>query len=103
MMREVKSWILQSEEVSHLGQAFIAINVAKIIPIEEFKQRVDRIIREIRLSPKAKGSDRIYVPGEIEWAKRDDALTNGIPLPEQVLASLHRLGTQLDLDMHLLE
>lgn len=103
MLRQVKSWILQSKEVSRLGHAFIAVNVAKIIPIEQFKLRVDQIIREIRLSPKARGSERIYVPGEIEWAKRDDALKNGIPLPEQILASLHRLGTQLDLDMHLLE
>ena len=103
MLSEVKSWILQSKEVSHLGQAFIVINVGAIIPIEDFKQRIDQIIRELRQSPKAKGSDRVYVPGEIEWGKRDDALKNGIPLPEQVLSSLHRAGNQLGLDTQLLE
>jgi LDH2 family malate/lactate/ureidoglycolate dehydrogenase len=103
MLSEVKSWILQSREVSRLGQAFIVIDVGKIISIDQFKQRVDQIIREIRQSPKAKGSERIYVPGEIEWAKRDDALKNGIPLPEQIMASLQRLGAQLDLDVGLLE
>ncbi len=73
-----------------------------IIPIEHFKQRVDQIIREIRQSPKAKGSERIYVPGEIEWGKRENALKNGIPLPEQILVSLNRLGAQLGMDTQLL-
>jgi ureidoglycolate dehydrogenase (NAD+) len=103
MLSEVKSWILQSKEVSRLGQAFIVINVGAIIPIEHFKKRVDQIIRELRQSPKAKGSDRVYVPGEIEWEKREDALKNGISLPEQIFASLHRVGKQLGLDTQLLE
>jgi len=103
MLGEVKSWILQSKDVSHLGQAFIVINVGAIIPIEHFRQRVDQIVRELRQSPKAKGSERVYVPGEIEWGKREDALKNGIPLPDQILASLHGLGKQLGLDMQLLE
>jgi LDH2 family malate/lactate/ureidoglycolate dehydrogenase len=103
MLSEVKSWILQSKDVSHLGQAFIVINVGAIIPIEHFQQRVDQIIGELRESPKAKGSERVYVPGEIEWGKREDALKNGIPLPDQILASLTGLGEQLGLDTQLLE
>jgi LDH2 family malate/lactate/ureidoglycolate dehydrogenase len=79
------------------------IDVGAIIPIEHFKQRVDQIIRELRQSPKAKGSDRVYVPGEIEWGKREDALKNGIPLPEQILTSLYRVGNQLGVDTQLLE
>jgi LDH2 family malate/lactate/ureidoglycolate dehydrogenase len=43
------------------------------------------------------------VPGEIEWEKRADALKNGIPLPEQVLADLNNVGQQLGLDTRLLE
>jgi LDH2 family malate/lactate/ureidoglycolate dehydrogenase len=103
MLSEVKSWILQSKDFSHLGQAFIVINVGAIIPIEHFKQRVDQIICELRQSPRAKDSKRIYVPGEIEWEKREDALKNGIPLPDQILASLHRVGNHLGLDTQLLE
>jgi len=103
MLSEVKSWILQSKEVSHLGQAFIVINVGAIMPIELFKQRVDQIIGELREAPRAKGSERVYVPGEIEWGKREDALKNGIPLPDQILTSLDRLGKQLGLDTQLLE
>lgn len=103
MLSEVKSWILQPKEVSHLGQAFIVINVGAIIAIEQFKQRIDQVIREIRQSPKAKGSERVYVPGEIEWGKREDALKNGIPLPDQIVTNLTHLGQRLGLDTQLLE
>lgn len=69
VLGEVKSWILQSNEVSRLGQAFIAIDVGTIIPLDLFRQRVDQVIRQLRQSPKAKGSERVYVPGEVEWGK----------------------------------
>jgi ureidoglycolate dehydrogenase (NAD+) len=103
MLSEVKSWTLQSQQASRLGQAFLVINVDAIIPIDHFKQRVDQIIRELRGSPKARGSDRVYVPGEIEWGKREDAMKNGIPLPDLILSSLDRLGKQLGVDTQLLE
>jgi LDH2 family malate/lactate/ureidoglycolate dehydrogenase len=102
MLGEVKSWILQSTESSKLGHCFLAINVGNILPIDFFKQRMDQVITDIRQSPKAKGSDRIYVPGEIEWEKREDALRNGIALPENVIANLRRAGEQLGMDTQLL-
>ena len=46
------------------------------------------MIRDIRKTPKAKGVERICVPGEMEWQKRREAIANGIPLPDDVRASL---------------
>jgi ureidoglycolate dehydrogenase (NAD+) len=103
MLNEVKSWILQSGETSKLGQAFVAININSIIPIRLFKQRIAGIIKHIRQAPKAKGSERIYVPGAMEWEKRQDVLRNGIQLPEPILANLYLLGGQLGLDTTLLD
>jgi LDH2 family malate/lactate/ureidoglycolate dehydrogenase len=48
-----------------------------------------------------KSSD--YLPGEIEWECRKDALTKGIPLPVHVLASLHDAARDLGLDTALLK
>jgi ureidoglycolate dehydrogenase (NAD+) len=103
MISEAKSWILQPTEVSRLGQAFIAINVGNLLPLESFRQRIDAVIADLRGAPKAKGSERVYVPGEIEWGKRADALVNGIPLPELVFASLYRAGQQLGILTDLLD
>ena len=45
-------------------------------------------------SPRAEGSDRIYLPGEIEWERRDRALAEGIVLPEDVRISVESLELQ---------
>jgi LDH2 family malate/lactate/ureidoglycolate dehydrogenase len=103
LLSEVKSWIFQPTELSRLGQAFIVINVGQIMPIDTFKQRVDSVIRQIHAAPKAKGSDLIYVPGEIEWEKRQASLRNGIPLPDAGFASLYQVGEQLGVDTGLLD
>ena len=89
VLDEAKSWILNPSAHGGLGQAFVVIHPAAILPIEDFKSRVDAVIRKIRGAPKAKGAERIYLPGEIEWERRDDALANGIALPEYVVAALH--------------
>jgi ureidoglycolate dehydrogenase (NAD+) len=91
---EVKSWGLKAGEPTGTGHAFIAINVAAMMPIAQFKERMDTMIRGIRESPKAKGSNRIYLPGEMEWERREQALKNGIQLPEDVVANLQKLAEE---------
>jgi ureidoglycolate dehydrogenase (NAD+) len=102
MLGEIKSWVFDPEEKASLGQAFIAINIGALLPIESFQQRADKMIQQLRDMPKAKGSDRIYVPGEIEWEKREDSLRNGIPLPETTLSNLHRVGEECGIDPRML-
>ena len=75
----------------------IAIDIGAMMPMEIFKQRVDIMIRGIKDSPKAKGSERIYLPGEMEWEKRREAMANGIPLPEDVRAALRGVAADFGL------
>ncbi len=79
------------------GHSFVAIDIKAIMPIREFKDRMDRMIRRIKESPKAKGSERIYLPGEMEWERREEALKNGIPLPAQTLTALSTVAANLGL------
>jgi LDH2 family malate/lactate/ureidoglycolate dehydrogenase len=98
---QVLSWTFSdpSKATGH-GAAFIAINIASLMPVEQFKERMDQTIREIRASEKAAGADRIYLPGEMEWERRDQALAEGMDLPEDVVASLRGLAQDLNLDVN---
>jgi LDH2 family malate/lactate/ureidoglycolate dehydrogenase len=97
--REVKGWLGPLiGEFPGTGHAFIAIDVGKIMPIGEFKQRMDEMIRNIKNSPKAKGSERIWLPGEMEWERRAVAIREGILLPEIVLNSLAKLAREVGRD-----
>ena len=88
-MYDLHNWVDYDPSLpTNHGAAFLAFNVGAMMPIDAFKRRVDQLIHDIHDTPKAKGMDRIYVPGEMEWEKRRQAMADGIPLPEDVLASL---------------
>ncbi len=97
-MAQVGSWIDDDPALptQHCA-AFLAFDVGAITPIGPFKARMDAMIRGLRQAPKAAGVERIYVPGEMEWEKRREALALGIPLPADVLDSLRGLAGDLGL------
>ncbi len=77
------------------GGAFLAIDIGAMTPIGEFKRRVDSMAREIRQVPRSDGSDRVYLPGEMEWERRQRALAEGIALPADVRWSIIELAREL--------
>ncbi len=59
------------------GGTFILINPALFRPLEDFKQEVDRAIKELKNSRKMKGVAEIYYPGEQSLNKRRENLEKG--------------------------
>ena len=74
------------------GQMFMAIDAGAVLGMDVFDQRMDWLVDYIHDAPKAKGADRIYLPGEIEWGKREQALAHGMVLPPDVVDSLNGLA-----------
>jgi LDH2 family malate/lactate/ureidoglycolate dehydrogenase len=93
----VKPWVGENAPPAEQGHAFIAINIGAMMPLDTFKARMDAMIREIKNAPKAVGTDRIYLPGEMEWERRDAALKQGMRLPDHVLVNL--IGLAEDVGM----
>ena len=75
---ELKSYAQHPESPSDIGHFFMAIDTGTIMPIEEFKIRMDSLITGISASPKAQGVDRIYLPGEMEYAREEKAKSEGL-------------------------
>jgi ureidoglycolate dehydrogenase (NAD+) len=95
LVQEVPSWLFHLASRPNLGHAFIAINVEAMMPASEFAERTKRAAMLIREAPRAKGADRIYLPGEMEWQRRKDALRYGISLPVNVIADLKQLAAEI--------
>jgi ureidoglycolate dehydrogenase (NAD+) len=94
--REVRSWIFDDPTLpTGHGAAFLALNVGALMPVAAFKERVDQLIDEIHQAPLARDADRVRVPGEMEWERRDRALAEGLVLPGDVAASLRGLADDL--------
>jgi LDH2 family malate/lactate/ureidoglycolate dehydrogenase len=100
LTRQILPWIISDPTLATKhGAAFIAVDVGAMEPIDEFKSRIDHVIREIRQAPKAVGAERIYLPGDFEWENRERSLAEGIMLPGDVVASLQGLATDLNFDL----
>jgi len=82
---------------ANLGHFFGAWRPDAFRPPEEFKADMDRLIRELKGSPKAEGATRIYVHGEKEYEETGRRTEQGIALGAKVEASLRQIAAKLDL------
>jgi ureidoglycolate dehydrogenase (NAD+) len=99
IMSQVHSWMLNDPERANQGLAFIAIDARAMWGPGEFDARMEQMIDEIHAAPLAKGAERIYLPGEMEWARRERALVEGIPLPSYVMTNLRGLAEDWGLNI----
>ena len=97
MMGEVHSWVADDPVPPDQGHAFLALDVGAMMPAARFHERMATMSDAIKGADAAVGGT-IYLPGEIEWERRERALAEGIPLPEDVLISLRGLAADSGLD-----
>lgn len=85
------------------AQYFQALDVERFMPLDEFTERMEELIAQIKNSALAPGSEGIFFPGEIEHNRKQDRLANGLPLDSFVRASLRdeaeSLGLKYDIEM----
>lgn len=96
--RDVVDFNADDKRKTNTGQAIVAIDISRFQPVEEFKSRVDVVIRDIKASQKLAGVRGIRLPGEQShelWIERSK---NGIPLRQPVLAKLRQLATELGIE-----
>ncbi len=67
-------------------------------PALEFKQQMDEMIRALRATPLAAGSERVYVAGEPDHEMEMERRAHGIPLHKNVTAYLRRLCAELGIE-----
>jgi len=85
----------------NVGHFFAALNPAIFTPLDEYKTRMELLIKELKGSKLLEGVERIYVPGEIEYEKRDKRLREGIPFPPATLDRLEQFGKEMGIEMGL--
>lgn len=97
---EIKSWCFDLPSKNKASHAFLAININAMQPKEEFESRMNAYIDYVKDSPKAKGKDKIYMPGEIEWERKQKADREGIMMPDDVVESLNMLAKSSGLELN---
>jgi L-2-hydroxycarboxylate dehydrogenase (NAD+) len=77
------------------GHFFGAIRVDAFRPADDFKNDMDRLIRELKSTAPDAGQERVYVAGEIEFETAAERAEHGIPLHGSVLKGLREAAEQL--------
>lgn len=62
------------------NHSFIAIDVARFLPLEQFYQRLEWWIAQVKSARPAKGYDEVLVAGEPEWRAEEQRRRHGIPI-----------------------
>lgn len=87
-----------AERPANVGHALMAIDVAKFMSIEEFFDRVETMINEIKALRKAPWADNIWIPGERAWLTMQTRLKIGIPLHRNVIESLRAIAKEVGVE-----
>lgn len=102
ILSEVASWNLDMSSANNAGHAFIAIDISKMIPMDVFNSRMAQMMDELKNGPKAKGAEKIFLPGEMEWEKREQVLKTGeLTLTDAMVSSLQQLADSMGLTLEL--
>ncbi len=72
----------------NVGHYLQAIDINAFMDPSEFKAKMDEAIQAMHASELARGSERIYLPGEMEWIKREERLKSGVPIAAGVWKDL---------------
>jgi LDH2 family malate/lactate/ureidoglycolate dehydrogenase len=78
----------------NVGQMVGAIDIGLFGDVAAFKKQIDRIVREIKALPPAKGVSETLLPGEIEIRNQRRREAEGIPLPPGTTGDLQRLASE---------
>lgn len=83
---------------SGVGHLVMAINIDACRPLGEFEADMERLIEELKETPRRPGVDEIFYPGELEARSEEQLLQEGIMLPietaKQLRIEAEKLGVK---------
>jgi len=84
------------------SQTFLAIDISRFLPSEEFQSRMEHLVRAVKSARPAQGYDEILVAGDPEWRTEEARLQAGIPVDASLWKRLIALGEELGVQLALL-
>jgi len=78
-----------------VGHFFLALNIENFLPIEQFKNNIGNLLRDLRSVKKYPGKDRIYTAGEKEYEIEKIINEKGIPINSNLLSDLKYIDNLL--------
>jgi len=81
------------------GHLFTAIDPTGFCDLNDFKSRVDSMIRHIKSAEKRPGFKEILLPGEPEWLEEEKRKREGIFVDDEWWSNIVKLANELGVDV----
>jgi LDH2 family malate/lactate/ureidoglycolate dehydrogenase len=85
----------------NVGNFIMVFNISNFCPIDEFKEKIEKMRQEIKGLPKARGVEEILLPGEIEFKRYIENKKSGILLSPEIIRELKEVGRLVSVRFHL--
>jgi uncharacterized oxidoreductase len=81
------------------GVFLMALRIDNFLLLNDFEERVDKLVKAVKDSPRAEGFAKILIPGEPESKERERRLRDGIPISDKAWQPLVDTCKQYGLDV----
>jgi len=78
-----------------VSQTFIAIDLARFMPMEEFTARMEKLVGIMKSTPTAPGFDEVLVAGDPEWRTEKERRAAGVPIADGNWEALCKAGERV--------
>jgi LDH2 family malate/lactate/ureidoglycolate dehydrogenase len=82
-----------------VSQLFMAIDVARFMPVDQFADRMRSLVSMVKSSAHATGYGEILVAGDPEWRMEEQRRRDGIPVSDGVWQNLTEAARKLKVEL----
>lgn len=89
---QVSNLYKDNDPAANVGHSFVVLDISKWIDLEDFYERMEMFLGQIKAEPRDPGVDDILYPGERLYATYLEKTKKGIVLPNAVRKELERIS-----------
>ena len=84
----------KTQRVTRIGHVFLVIDIATLLPLQEYHERMAMLVTAIKDSPLQRGISEVLIPGEARWRSYLKQIKEGILLDSKTIESLESLAAK---------
>src|SRR4030081_2039994 len=84
----------KTQRMTRIGHVFLVIDIATLLPLAEYHERMTMLVKAIKDSPLQPGVFEVLIPGEARWQSYRKQIKEGILLDSKTIESLESLAAK---------
>jgi len=87
--------VFQDDKNFDVGHTMIAIDIEAFMPHEEFDERLEQLVTDVKSAPPLDPEHPVRLPGEAEQQRARERMETGIPIDRETGSGLRELANEL--------